>query len=144
MKSDNFEKVLEITIEEIARRADALHLAYSRDNITWIDDRGFTFVMLKNYFDFNDPITFRSALEFYHVAPGAFDNPDNCDDIMVRKILEQGYSKDEIIPYLRTVLRVVMRCAELFAIISSDNKVMFGDDANTDIFQQYMLSREDK
>lgn len=134
-------KVLEATIEEIARRADTLHLAYSCDNITWIDDSGFTFVMLKNYFDLNDTTIPKNALELYYIAPGAFDNPSNCDDIILRKVLEQGYNKDEIVPYLRTVIRVVVRCAELFAIISNNNEVMFGDDTNTDVFQQYMLLR---
>lgn len=131
-------EVLEATIKEIARRADLLHLAYSHEDIVPFEDHDFTLIMLKNYFDFNDPTTFRSALELYYVAPEAFNNPDNCNDIMLRKILEQGYDKDEVIPYLRVVIRVVMRCAELFAIISDENEVMFGDDTNTDVFQQYL------
>lgn len=135
-------EVLETTIEEIARRADALHLAYSHDGIVSAEDNGFTFVMLKNYFDPNSTTIPKNALELYYIAPEAFDNPNNCDDIVLRKVLEQGYSKDEIIPYLHTVIRVVVRCAGLFALISDNNIVMFGNDENTDVFQQYLLSRE--
>ncbi len=137
-------EVLEATIEEIARRADALHLAYSRDNITWVDDSGFTFVMLKNYFDLNDFTIPKNALELYYIAPKAFKNPSNCADIMLRATLERGYNEDEIIPYLHVVVRVIVRDRRLFAIISNNNKVMFGDDTDTDIFQQYMLLREEK
>ncbi len=130
-------EVLGTTIEEIARRADALHMAYSRDNIKWVDDSGFTFVMLKNYFDFNDTTIPKNALELYYIDPKAFDNPSNCDDIMLRGVLERGYNENEIIPYLRVVIRVIPRSTRLFAIISG-NKVMFGDDENIDIFKQYI------
>lgn len=136
-------EVLEIAIKEIARRANTLELLYFYNDIVWIEDSNFTFIILKNYFEPNDIEASRNALELYHIAPKAFKNPSSCADIMLRAVLERGYNKSEIIPYLHAVIRVVMRCAELFAIISNNNEVMFGDDADTDIFQQYLKAVSD-
>jgi hypothetical protein len=135
--------ILSQTIEEIARRAEALGLVYSRTDITYIEDNEYTLVMLKDYIE-PYMAARRSALETYYIHPGVFSNPGNCDDIELRSVLERGYIEGEIIPYLNCVVRVVIRRKELFAIISPDDEVMFADsirDDDSNIFRKYFKGK---
>lgn len=138
---------VKVAIETIDQRAATLRLLYDKKDIAVIEDCGFSFVMLKNYFDLSDissPGAYfaSSALEVHYIHPKAFDNAKHCGDPILREMLERGYTEDEIIPQLGVVIRVVVRCAALFAVITPDgDEVMFGNDKNTSVLQQYQQAR---
>lgn len=141
--------VVKAAIEIIDQRAAVLELLYNKKDIAVIEDCGFTFVMLRNYFDLSDitqPGAYfaSSALEVHYVHPKAFDNAKHCGDPILREVLERGYTEDEIIPQLGTVIRVVVRRSALFAVITPDgDEVMFGNDKDTSILQQYRQARDE-
>lgn len=143
----NKEEAVKAAIETITQRADDLNFIYGKNAIASIEDCGFTFVLLRHYFDPSDTLSpssayfSKSALEVHYVSPEAFNNVKHCGDPLLREMLERGYTVDEVIPFLGVVVRVIVRCAALFAIISPDGEIMFGDDEDTSTHQQYRQAR---
>lgn len=100
--------------EAIVRRASALGLDFDENEIAFTEDCGFTFVILKSYFVSVDDSL--SVLNYQRLS---------------KSITEVHYVGPE------AEIRVSVRYVALFAVISPNGAIMFGDDEDISILQQY-------